>query len=101
MSKEFFEKYLLANTSDSMGPIFFCLFFFFDIGGASWWRVCYQQGLPCQVFIESAHWANLVIESQCPSVCLSVCLSVTIQNSHFPVSWRLLVKGCIANVGLR
>ena len=25
-------------------------------------------------FTESAHWANSVIESQCPSVCLFVCL---------------------------
>ena len=35
------------------------------------------------------------------SVCLYVCVPVTIQNSHFPVSWRLTVKGCIANFGLQ
>ena len=31
------------------GVTFFCLFFLFLIGlicGASWWRVCYQRGLP-------------------------------------------------------
>ena len=30
-----------------------------------------SQGL---IFTESAHWANSVLELQCPSVCLSVCL---------------------------
>ena len=34
------------------------------------------------------------------SVCVSVLESVTIQNTHFQVSWRLLVEGCNANIGL-
>ena len=34
-------------------------------------------------------------------VCMSVCLSVTIQNTHFRVSWRLLVEGRIANIDLQ
>ena len=43
-----------------------------------------------------------VAMSICLSVCLSVCLlSVTIQNTPFRVSWRLLVKGHIANIGIR
>ena len=28
------------------------------------------------IFIESAHWADSIIESRCPSVCLCVCLSL-------------------------
>ena len=35
------------------------------------------------------------------SVCMSVCLSVTIQNAHFRMSWRLLVEGLIASIGLQ
>ena len=45
--------------------------------------------------------ADSVIESTCPSVCLCVCLFVTFQNILFWRSWRPLVEGCIANVGLR
>ena len=52
---------------------------------------------PVMFFTESAHWADLVIKSHCSSICLSV----TIQNYHFPVSWRLLIKGRIANIGLQ
>ena len=29
-----------------------------------------------QIFIESAHWADSIIESRCPYVCLCVCLCV-------------------------
>ena len=49
------------------------------------------------VFPESAHWADSVIESQCPDVCLCV----KIQNTLFRRSWRPLVEGCIANIGLQ
>ena len=35
------------------------------------------------IFTESAHWADSVIESQCPSVCLFVCVFVSIQNTLF------------------
>ena len=48
------------------------------------------------IFTDSAHWADSLIESRCPSVCRSV----TIQNTHFRVSWRLLVDGRMANIGL-
>ena len=34
-----------------------------------------KTGRPTKVFTNSAHWAELVIESLCPCVCLSVCLS--------------------------
>ena len=33
--------------------IFLLIFFFFNIGEASRWRVCYQQGLPRLVFLNS------------------------------------------------
>ena len=42
-------------------------FFFFEIGGASWWRVCYQQD---QVFTRPGLWAR-------PSHCLDVRVCVT------------------------
>jgi hypothetical protein len=39
------------------------------------WCFLVQWNLFTQCFFtESAHWANSVIESQCPSVCLFVCL---------------------------
>ena len=34
------------------------------------------------------------------SVYLSVCLSVPLQNTHFKVSWRLLVEECVPYMGL-
>ena len=30
----------------------------------------------CLLFIESAHWADSIIESRCPYVCVCVCVSV-------------------------
>ena len=32
---------------------------------------------------------------------MSLCMCVTILNTHFRVSWRLLFKECIANIGLQ
>ena len=48
------------------------------------------------IFTDSALRSGSVIESPC----LFVCLFEPSQNTHFRVSWRLLVKGCIANIGL-
>ena len=36
------------------------IFFFWQSGGASWWRVCFQQGLPHLVFIIAWKFYNLV-----------------------------------------
>ena len=35
------------------------------------------------------------------SVCLQDFVCLPLQNDHFQVSWRLLVKGQSANIGLR
>ena len=35
------------------------------------------------LFIESAHWADSIIESRCPYVCLSVCVSVPLPCDFF------------------
>ena len=34
----------MSHVKCHMSPVFFC--FFWEIGGVSWWRVCYQRGLP-------------------------------------------------------
>ena len=49
----------------------------------------------CSIFTESAHWADSVYNP-----CLLVCLYVPSQKPRFPVYWRLLVKECIANIGI-
>ena len=46
------------------------------------------------------HWAELVIESPCPSVCGSVCVSVPSRNTHFRRSCRPLVEDRVPNIGL-
>ena len=90
---------------------FFSSFFLLESGGVSWWRVCYLWGLPrlaFRLFTESAHWADSVIESQCPSVCMSVCLFVPCEEGisfhwrgllHIPpnLGWGVCV--CVGGVG--
>ena len=53
-------------------------------GEASWWRVCYQRGLPRLVFKASALWADAFYKSKCPSVRLSVRLSVCLFTFEVP-----------------
>ena len=50
-----------------------------------WWGPlhCSPGGM---IFIESAHWADSIIESRCPYVCLSVCLSVPFHAIFFEAS---------------
>ena len=51
----------------------------------------------CQIF----QWIGPLVDSVIELQCQCVCVSVTIQNTHFRVSWRLLVEGYIANIGLQ
>ena len=45
--------------------------------------------------------ASRLIQSYSCDIRVSISRSVTIQNTHFQVSWRLLVEGRIANIGIR
>ena len=63
-----------------------------------------EVALPCWRFNESDLWADLVSNSQCPSVmcqlCACVCVCEPSQKPTFLVDWRLLVKECIAYIGI-
>ena len=57
------------------------------------------------VFTESAHWADSVIESRCPSVCMCVCMSVPCEED-LSFHWRGLLHippnmgvGCVCVCG--
>ena len=52
------------------------------------------------IFTDLPHWADSVIELQCPPVCLCVCVFVTVQNNLFRRLLRSLVKDCVANNGM-
>ena len=61
-------------------------------------RFYWDQGLN---FHWIGPWANSFYYLPCPWFCLFVCLFVLLQITHFPVSWRLMVKKRITNIGLR
>ena len=58
-----------------------------------------KQNCVCLEKYENEIWQ--FCHSVAMSICLFVCLSVTIQNTHVQRSWRLLIEGRIANIGLQ
>ena len=77
--------------------------------GSTWFLLILQTSKPStkkeivitiiKIFTDSRLWAGSVIELPCLSVCLCVCLPSW--NTHFRVSRRLLVKGCISQLCLQ
>ena len=55
-------------------------------------RISVKKLLILRSYVDLLIWADSVIKSLCLPVCLSVSVvSVTIQNTCYPMSWRLLV----------
>ena len=62
------------------------LLLLYDINpNCSFFFIVLQKTADFHIFIESAHWADSIIESRCPYVCLSVPFhAIFFEASHWP-----------------